>query len=445
LPPAYFRWLGVQAPPGEGDYFIDLTQYVKEHLHLEPNARFEGPIADQEKRAELPWTAKECPDLAAWLALNEKALAIVVEATKRPDYFNPIVAPNDNRGLFSNDFSLIHKHRELVAALRMRAFLYVSEGKSDEAWQDLLACHRLGRLVARGSLIEFLVGVAIDSVASYASLVFLDRAELTPRQIRDCLRALEELPPIPPLADKYDLNERFVILDLVRQINRKPDEVLKELCVFRDAPKLKREDLDGIDWDPVLHSVNRTFDRLTGACRVKDRAARAIRFDEIDAEIKALIPLNAPESGEENPRNRIGTDFNAMLGRDRSRSLVGMRMVQLFFYSAGQVAQSMQKSADRGEQTQRNQRVAFALAAYRRDHGRYPMKLDDLAPKYLAQVPDDLFSGKALIYWPSADGYLLYSVGVNGQDDGGRTHGDEPSGGDDIRVRMPRPEAKLNP
>ena len=81
------------------------------------------------------------------------------------------------------------------------------------------------------------------------------------------------------------------------------------------------------------------------------------------------------------------------------------------------------------------------MAAYRADTGRYPARLAELAPKYLAAVPDDLFAGKPLVYRPSEAGYLLYSVGINGKDDGGRWTDDDPPG-DDLRVRMPLPELK---
>ena len=93
---------------------------------------------------------------------------------------------------------------------------------------------------------------------------------------------------------------------------------------------------------------------------------------------------------------------------------------------------------DRCEQVQRNIQVAFALAAYRSDNGHYPAKLEDLAPKYLPSIPADLFSGKPLIYRPTENGYLLYSVGPNEKDDGGRTADDAPPG-DDLVVRMPLP------
>jgi hypothetical protein len=51
-------------------------------------------------------------------------------------------------------------------------------------------------------------------------------------------------------------------------------------------------------------------------------------------------------------------------------------------------------------------------------------------------VPTDLYSGKALIYRPSENGYLLYSVGVNGLDEQGRGRDDTPPG-DDPSIRMP--------
>ena len=65
-------------------------------------------------------------------------------------------------------------------------------------------------------------------------------------------------------------------------------------------------------------------------------------------------------------------------------------------------------------------------------------KLADLTPTYLNQVPKDLFTGNDLIYRPDANGFLLYSVGVNGRDDGGRSYTDQPEG-DDIVVRIPQP------
>jgi hypothetical protein len=59
----------------------------------------------------------------------------------------------------------------------------------------------------------------------------------------------------------------------------------------------------------------------------------------------------------------------------------------------------------------------------------------------LLRISQDIFSGNPLIYRPSETGYLLYSVGPNGKDDGGRGPDDDPSG-DDLVIRMPLPELK---
>jgi hypothetical protein len=89
-------------------------------------------------------------------------------------------------------------------------------------------------------------------------------------------------------------------------------------------------------------------------------------------------------------------------------------------------------------------KLAFALAAYRADHGAYPAKLADLVPKCVAEVPKDIFNDGELHYRQEGGGYLLYSVGVNGKDDGGKGFEDATSkdtaGGkdwDDLVVRIP--------
>ena len=51
---------------------------------------------------------------------------------------------------------------------------HLGEGRADEAWQDLLAVHRIGRLTAQGqTLVEQLVGIAIDGIARERTLALL--------------------------------------------------------------------------------------------------------------------------------------------------------------------------------------------------------------------------------------------------------------------------------
>ena len=69
----------------------------------------------------------------------------------------------------------------------------------------------------------------------------------------------------------------------------------------------------------------------------------------------------------------------------------------------------------------------IALHAYRLDHEQqFPEKLDALVPEYLDRVPLDEFSGAPLIYRRTDRGFLIYSVGPDGVDNGGveRTDGE---------------------
>jgi len=63
--------------------------------------------------------------------------------------------------------------------------------------------------------------------------------------------------------------------------------------------------------------------------------------------------------------------------------------------------------------------TASAAVSYRRDHGAWPDRLDQLVPRYLSERPLDRFSGKPLRYAQFDGVPRLYSVGFDKLDDGG--------------------------
>jgi hypothetical protein len=66
-------------------------------------------------------------------------------------------------------------------------------------------------------------------------------------------------------------------------------------------------------------------------------------------------------------------------------------------------------------------RIACALERYRLAHGVYPGSLDALAPAYIDKLPHDIMNGEPYHYQLRPDGtFLLYSVGWNQKDDGGK-------------------------
>jgi hypothetical protein len=78
---------------------------------------------------------------------------------------------------------------------------------------------------------------------------------------------------------------------------------------------------------------------------------------------------------------------------------------------------------DREQATQARLRsVMAALAAerYRLAHARWPDSLPAVVPEFLPSVPDDPYDGRPLRYCRTAEGVVIYSVGPDGTDDGGR-------------------------
>jgi len=98
-------------------------------------------------------------------------------------------------------------------------------------------------------------------------------------------------------------------------------------------------------------------------------------------------------------------------------------------------------------QTLANQaQIACALERYRAAHGSYPESLDSLVPHFLERTPHDVIGGNPLLYRRiSTEEYLLYSVGWNEKDDGGKAtserigHADDLENGDWV-WQMPPPD-----
>src|SRR6266478_1815360 len=86
MPPKFFKLMGMDVPAENGEYFVDLSRYLKDHLKIEDLEKIQQ-VDDQLNRAtQRPWTANEYPNLASWLKSNERPLALIVEATKRLQY-----------------------------------------------------------------------------------------------------------------------------------------------------------------------------------------------------------------------------------------------------------------------------------------------------------------------------------------------------------------------
>jgi hypothetical protein len=65
----------------------------------------------------------------------------------------------------------------------------------------------------------------------------------------------------------------------------------------------------------------------------------------------------------------------------------------------------------------------LGLRCYVSERGQVPAGLGVLVPDYLSRVPQDPFSRKPLVFRPQGTNWLLYSIGTDAVDDGGKPKG----------------------
>jgi hypothetical protein len=426
LAPTFYELLGCPEPPAEGAYFVNMNKFGNEKLGLD-DERTTDFFKASEPTFQRAWDDKAHPRVAAWLAANEKPLALVREAVQRPDYYYPLVCPvrpGEPSSLIGALLPGVQKCRELATALTTRAMSRLGKGQYDVAWQDLQDCHRLGRLVSRGgTLIELLVGIAIDQVATAGDLAYLEKAPLTSEQIRSRMDDLRKLAPLSHPAEKMNNGERMMCLQTMQLAKRYGPGIIENISGGSGAPPtpspLGRFAMGFVSWRPVMESANAWYNRIVETVKIEDPRERKKELDGFDADLKALRVQSTQWSGK-SISEKVGDIMICLL-------MPALRKVQ--------------DAYDRSQQVQLNLQVAFALAAYKADNGHYPSQLAALAPKYLRNDPLDLFSGKPLQYTLNPDGYFFYSIGVNCKDEKGQAFGDEPPG-DDLPVRMPLPPLK---
>ncbi|MHC4403624.1 MAG: hypothetical protein ACYTG0_28540 [Planctomycetota bacterium] len=417
----FFELLDIPPLADEGDYFVGLDRFRPAGgKGADWSSDDSNPEAEAARR---PWSRDEFPAIARWLTDNEKPLSLVIAATERPKFYSPLLDPHETPLLMGTLLLAVDNSRPTAQALAARAMLRVNEGKIEEAWQDLLACHRLGRLVSQGpTLVQRLAGGKICAVVCRAEAALAHNGRLTADQAERFSAELGALPPLPSLAERLDTVNRLMILDALSLVARGgPGALNRALSGFGEVED-PEEWLDGvdIDWNEAFRVINTWFGRGVAAVTRPTRAERRAEVTKWTDDVTRLE--RQLKAG--NRKSRFSSGSPRMLGR-----LMGEIHVSLGMPSLAAILDA----DDRDAVWLLLSRTALALAAYRADEGEYPDEIEVLCQKYLAEVPHDLFAGAPFRYQKQGSGYLLYSVGLNGKDDGGR----DVDSADDLVVQAP--------
>jgi hypothetical protein len=343
-----------------------------------------------------PWTAAQVPPLAKWLEENEALIDLLVEAGNRPKFYSPSPSLVDgkNDSLIAVLLPELQSIRAAARSLCNRALFEIGNGDYDAAWRDLVAGYRLSDHVSNQfTLIHILVAIGCNGIMDHATLHLLDRPDLPPELAKQIFDELQARPPRRAMVEVISEGERLTYLDAVIRLSRGEEGV-------GGIPALLAV---SIDWNLVLRDSNDWYDRLTEAGRIEKWAQRQDALETLESEFVANVPPSP---------TKIASSLFSRTGRSRRLSEVLRSLLS--------AAMSAALTAEDRTNTQADlMRLAAALAVYRAEKGSYPDSLDALVPEVLDKLPVDLFHEKPFVYQKTANGYLLYSMGANGQDDGG--------------------------
>ena len=431
--PAIMKRLAMPPVAADAKFFVSFGHYVKSPAAAEDrsppgkpaSAPASASAADEiawherlDRALEKPWGAKDDPVIAAWLKSNDEPLELVIAASRKSRYYLPLVSTKDPPAMAYVVVPMIGPLQGAAMALVARSMLKLHANDVESAWADLLAAHRLARLVGQGpTLIDRLISMSVERIAYEGTFGMVRSGKLSAAQARRCLADLQAINPMPDVVEALDSCERLFMLDIVMLLKRESN-VSNVLGLVTSSP---------LDWNEMLRAFNRWWDRAIELYR-KPYVERKSGLKQFERE---LADLKVPGFGVWGVVKVIwmrigGAPYQRILTRIVSDGLLSVLMPGV----GGAVThqESVATYLDLAK-------LSLALAACKGDKGRFPVALDALKGRYVNEIPADVFSGGPLIYKRTEKGYLLYSVGENMKDDGGVE--DKDADKDDIAVQVP--------
>jgi hypothetical protein len=390
-----------------------------ERVFQQPDEKVDSAVYD--RALVEPWTAELSPALAQWLDMNQPAMELVIEASRKNQYYSPWVI-GEKESLIFVLLPGCQRVREVARAFVIRAMFKLGKEDVAGAWNDLMVVHRLGRLIGRGpSIIELLVGFAIEQSAISGELEVLTRT-IDANQLIKFNTDLESLTARATVKEKVNLGERVMFLDWLTKVANGIVDGAEIDAIFSPTANLKDVPVEyiktNIDWYETLRRFNNFYSQAT---RQLDNPIYSQQVKKVEISRKyskeetILLLKQAARIQKLSPAEL--TEYFAPF------------VIETLVHDLGRVSDAQ----FRAEQTFSHVRIAIALSRWRLEHGSYPESLDEMVPKILDEDPMDQFIDEPLFYEKTAEGCRFYSVGVNATDNHGRE--------DDLQVSLRDPGA----
>ena len=406
----FVELLGVPEMPPKQKYLVSPWEFAVSTVS-DPKQR-DQQIKELRQLVRRPWSSQQYPWWRKWVDEYEGSFDTVVAASQKSHCYLPIVwmAFTGDEGWTATYPEVARECLGPIQDMRMRVMNALGDGDTASAFDDIQALHRLAALYGQSaSFSDYVVAATIDRTACDLAAVLLEQGDVTDEQIQQYRDLLDTRMPMISMARRANHFERFAMLACIQSL------------AFGEAPSscirglIERETMEGIfqqwihltNWNAALLEVNRLYDRFVKILEEPDDVTRLQKFKLFESELE-----------QEKLEQVDQTWF--VLGGSRFRGTIWGRALV-----AAQLGDnSWTESLICAEIEQRMQmdllNLGFAMEQYKQVANKYPAQLTELIPTYMESLPIDRFTGGPLIYRQTEAGYIVYSVGEDLEDDGGK-------------------------
>lgn len=208
------------------------------------------------EQLNMPWTSDNLPMMESWLAKNDAAIDLIVEAAGKSTFCIPLIRESEDDQLTDLPIPEVDHTRSYARALSARANYRIATGDIDGAIDDLIACKQLGRYVSRGGeSMQLSVGIGIERFADSLGIASSRKHPPSKAQLERLINELDNLPPKGEFG-KAQLFERYTVLHAMQTIaSGKGTETVWNSMI--DMPQKV-----GYDWNLVARRINQHFDGI---------------------------------------------------------------------------------------------------------------------------------------------------------------------------------------
>jgi len=276
--------------------------------------------------------------------------------------------------------------RRSVQLLNLEAVLHAENGKPQSAARSAASSFGITRSLAKEPIIvSQLVRVACQALSILVLERAINRTELTDEQLVELGQSITDAEDNSAIAHAF-AGERCAVLS-----------------VFRDPTSLNPEFFDGdelfgvdIPPAPVLE--------LYKALGLLDKGA-IIYLDLMAGYIEVT---QLPEQQRQGAAEMLDAKFESISG-------IHVLLHEFMPAFSRVITVDLKVTAQL-----RTAQAGLAIERYRLAAGKLPDEIADLVPNYLDAVPKDPFDGEDLRYKRLEMGFVVYSIGEDGSDDGGK-------------------------